>query len=134
MKLFIFVPFVVTIILLLGYDKLVAFTATFGSIMIGYIGGVFASFINPSTGVNNTFETFIGLESKFANVFPKLLLLFAGIGLLVYFVDKHIKNVEAKKVKYDLNDNSELDNATSYELQPSELKTPKTISEDSFIL
>jgi len=106
--LFIFVPFVVAIILLLGYDKLVAFSATIVSILIGYIGGAFVTFINPNSGANDTYEAFIGIEEKFANVFPKLLLLFAGIGLLVYFVDKHIKNVEAKKVKYDLNDNSEL--------------------------
>ncbi len=108
MPLFIFVPFVVTIILLLGYDKLVAFSATVASMLVGYIGGVFVSFINPNTGICNTFETFVGLESKFDNVFPKLLLLFAGVALLVYFVSTHIKKVEEKKVKYELNDNSEL--------------------------
>lgn len=108
MPLFIFIPFVVTIILLLGYDKLVAFSATFGSILIGYIGGVFVNFSNPSTGAINTYETYIGLDSKFANTFPKLLLLFAGLALLIYFVDRHIKAVEAKKVKYDLKDNGDL--------------------------
>ena len=106
--LFIFVPFVVAIILLLGYDKLVAFTATFGSIIVGYIGGVFVNFTNPNTGGIVTYETYIGLDSQFANTFPKLLLLFAGLGLLIYFVDKHIKSVEEKKVKYDLSDNEEL--------------------------
>ncbi len=106
--LFVFVPFVAAIILLLGYDKLVAFTATIASILVGYIGGVFVYFINPNTGLSNTFETYVGLESSFANIFPKLLLLFAGIALLIYFVDSHIKKVEAKKVKYELNDNSEL--------------------------
>ncbi len=108
MPLFVFIPFVVTIILLLGYDKLVAFTATFGSIIVGYIGGIFVNFANPSTGAINTYETYIGMESQFANTFPKLLLLFAGLALLIYFVDKHIKSVEEKKVKYDLNDNGEL--------------------------
>lgn len=108
MQLFIFVPFVVAIILLLGYDKLVALSATVVSSIIGYIGGVFATFINPNTGVNTTFETFIGLDSKLANTFPKLLLLFAGVVLLIFFVNKHIKNVEEKKVKYELSDNSEL--------------------------
>ena len=106
--LFVFVPFIVTIILLLGYDKLVAFSTTVGSILVGYIGGVFVHFINPNTGLCTTYETYIGLESKFANVFPKILLLFAGIALLIYFVGTHIKKVEAKKVKYELNDNSEL--------------------------
>mgnify|MGYP002624094389 CR=1 FL=1 len=106
--LFIFIPFVISIILLLGYDKLVAITSTFGSIMIGYMGGVFVNFINPNTYSITTYEEFVGLESKFANVFPKLLLLFASIALLIYFVGKHIKNVEEKKVKYELSDNGEL--------------------------
>ena len=106
--LFIFVPFVVTIILLLGYDKLVALSTTLVSIAIGYIGGVFVNFVNPNNYGINTFEQFVGLDSKFANTFPKLLLLFAGISLLILFVSKHIKNVEDKKVKYELSDGGEL--------------------------
>ena len=106
--LFMFIPLVVSIILLLGYDKLVALTATIASTVVGYIGGVFVNFTNPNTYGINTYEEFIGLESKFANTFPKLLLLFAGIALLIYFVNNHIKAVEEKKVKYELSDDSEL--------------------------
>ena len=106
--LFIFVPFVVSIIILLGYDKLVALSATIGSIIVGYTGGMFVNFTNPNTYYINTFEEFVGLENKFTNVFPKLLLLLIGIGLLIYFVNRYIKNIEDKKVKYDLSDNSEL--------------------------
>ena len=108
LPLFMFVPFVVAIILLLGYDKLVALSATIGSILIGYIGGVFANFMDPNTGANTTYEAFLGVEGKFVNTFPKLLLLISSIALLIYFVGSHIKNVEKKKVKYELNDNSEL--------------------------
>jgi len=108
LPLMIFVPFVVTIILLLGYDKLVALTTTVVSIIIGSIGGIFTAFMNPNTGAINTYETFVGLESKFANTFPKLLLLFAGITLLIYFINNHIKNVEKKKVNYELSENSDL--------------------------
>ena len=108
LPLLIFVPFAISIILLIGYDKLVAISATVVSIMIGYIGGAFVTFVDPNTYTMSTYETFVGLESKFANVFPKLLLLFAGITLLIYFVNNHIKNVEAKKVKYELEDDSEL--------------------------
>ncbi len=107
-QMFVFVPFVVAIILLLGYDKLVAFSATVASLIIGYIGGVFATFMNPNTGINTTFESFIGLDAKLANTFPKLLLLLASILLLIFFVNKHIKNVEEKKVRYELSDDSEL--------------------------
>ena len=108
LPLLIFVPFVISIILLLGYDKLVAISSTIVSIMIGYMGGVFVTFFNANTYTMNTYETFVGTENQFSNVFPKLLLLFAGITLLIYFVSKHIKNVEKKKVKYELNEDSEL--------------------------
>lgn len=106
--LFIFVPFVVSIILLLGYDKLVAFSATIGSIIIGYIGGIFVHFINPNSYVISTFDQFVGLDNKFENVFPRLLLLLVGMVLLIFYVGKYIKSVEEKKVKYELSDNSEL--------------------------
>lgn len=108
LELIVFVPFVASIILLLGYDKLVSISTTIVSIMIGYIGGIFTTILNPNTGVYSTYEAYVGTESQFANAFPKLLLLLSGISLLIYFVNKHIKNVEDKKVKYELNDNSEL--------------------------
>ena len=108
LPLLIFVPFVMSIILLLGYDKLVAISSTVVSIMIGYIGGIFVSFYNPNTYGMTTYETFVGTETQFSNMFPKLLLLFAGISLLICFVNNHIKNVEKKKVKYELEDDSEL--------------------------
>lgn len=108
LPLLIFVPFIISIILMLGYDKLVAITSTIVSIMIGYIGGVFVTFFNPNTYGMTTYETFVGTDSQFSNVFPKLLLLFAGITLLIYFVNNHIKSVEKKTVKYELEDDSEL--------------------------
>ena len=70
--LLIFVPFVVSIILLLGYDKLVAISSTVVSIMVGYIGGVLVSFYDPSIYGMTTYETFVGAGSQFANMFPKL--------------------------------------------------------------
>lgn len=106
--LIIFIPFICAIILLLGYDKLVAISTTVVSSLVGYFGGVFVTIINSSTQKFQTFETFVGLENQFDNIFPKLLLLFAGIALLITFVNSHIVNVEKKKVKYELSDDSEL--------------------------
>jgi len=106
--LVIFIPFIVAIILVVGYDKLVAIATAIGSIIVGYIGGVFVSFVNPNTGAVNTFETFVGLEVQFENMFPKLLLLFAGIALLITFVNTYITGVEKKKIKYELSDDAEL--------------------------
>ena len=108
LPLLIFIPFIMAIITYSGYDKLVAISSTVVSTMIGYMGGVFVAFFNPNTYSMTTFETFVGVDSKFANVFPKLLLLFAGTALLIYFVNRHIKNVEKKKVKYELPEDSEV--------------------------
>ena len=104
--LVLFLPLIGAIILLLGYDKLVAVSATVGSMIVGYMGGVFVTFINPNTNTLNTYETYVGLESQFSNVFPKLLLLFAGIALLIGFINSYIVRVENKKVKYELDDDS----------------------------
>lgn len=108
LPLLILVPFVISIILLLGYDKLVAISATVVSMMIGYIGGVFVTFFDPASQSLTTFESFVGIEKMFANAFPKLLLLFAGVALLIYYVNSHIKSVENKKVKYELEEDTEL--------------------------
>jgi len=50
LPLLIFIPFVISIILLLGYDKLVAVTSTVVSMMVGYIGGVFVTYRYISRG------------------------------------------------------------------------------------
>ena len=109
MSLFIFVPFVMSIILLLGYDKLVAISSTIVAIVVGYIGGLFVTLRDPSSYSTSfvTFEEFVGVD-KFVNTFPKLILLILGIVLLIYFINKHINDTETKKVKYELNDSNDL--------------------------
>lgn len=109
LSLFIFVPFIMSIILLLGYDKLVAISSTIVAIVVGYIGGLFVTLRDSSSYSTSfvTFEEFVGAD-KFANTFPKLILLILGIGLLIYFINKHIKDIEDKKVKYELNEGNDL--------------------------
>lgn len=112
MLIFMFIPFVISIILLLGYDKLVAISATVVSSIIGVIGGIFVTFKDPNNyygTTNTTMEKFVGIDENFANVFPKLLLLVLGVALLIFYVSRHIKSVKDKKVKYELNtDNDSL--------------------------
>ena len=112
MLIFMFIPFVISIILLLGYDKLVAISATVVSSIIGVIGGIFVTFKDPNNyygTTNTTMEKFVGIDKNFANVFPKLLLLVLGVALLIFYVSRHIKSVKDKKVKYELNtDNDSL--------------------------
>ena len=106
LPLLIFIPFVISIILLLGYDKLVAISSTIVATLVGFTGGIFTTFRNPSYSYGysaTTFENLTGIE-QYSNLFPKILLLVLGVGFLIFFCLKHIKNVENKKVKYELNE------------------------------
>ena len=108
--LMIFIPFVVSIILLLGYDKLIAISSTVIATLVGFIGGVFVTFRDPNNYYgysSTTFEKFVGI-GDYANIIPKIVLLVLGVALLIWFINRHIKDVENKKVKYNLNNNSEL--------------------------
>lgn len=102
--LIVIIPFIISIILLLGYDKLVAITATIVPTMIGFIGGISSAFRDPNNyyGYSTiTFDEFVGID-KWSNLIPQLALLVIGIVLTVLFINKHIKQVENKKAKYEL--------------------------------
>lgn len=108
--LLVFVPFVVAIILLLGYDKLVAVSSTIVAMLVGFMGGIFVTFrdANSYYGYSaTTLEKMAGLDA-YANLWPKLVLLVLGTALLMYFVNKHINAVQDKKVKYELNESDEV--------------------------
>lgn len=76
--LFVF-PFVISVILLMGYNKLVAASVTVGSVMVGLmgttVGSVSVTYINYILGVETTSE-----------MVTKVIILLVGIGLLAYHV------------------------------------------------
>lgn len=84
--LFIFMPFVISIILLLGYDKVTACVATFGSMLIGTIGSTtsytMVGIVNEQLG--GDFTTAIAY---------KLIMLVLSYAVLVFYLYK------AKKTK-----------------------------------
>ena len=108
MLLLIFVPFVVSIILLLGYDKLVALSSTVVAIVAGFIGGIFITFKDASNQYATSYTTFdkmVGLKSNWGCVFPKILLLVVAVGLLVFYIVRHIKKIESGEIKDNLSHN-----------------------------
>lgn len=107
LPLLIFVPFIVSIMLLMGYDKLVAISSTVGSIIVGLIGGLFINYIDSNYGTVTTMESTLGLDPR-SNLLYKILLLVGALGLLILYILKHIKNVNDKKVKYDIKDDSDI--------------------------
>ena len=76
--LFVF-PFVISVILLMGYNKLVAASTTVGSVMVGLMGTTVGSasvvYINYILGVETTSE-----------MITKVIILLIGMGLLIYHV------------------------------------------------
>lgn len=108
--LLIFVPFIIMIILGFGYDKLVAISSTIMSMLIGIMSGIYVTFRDPSNYYGYSATTFEGAAGAglYSNLWPKLILLVLGTALLVFFILRHIKNVQAKKVKYDLNESNEV--------------------------
>ena len=111
MALLVFVPFVISIILLLGFDKLVAVSATIVSMLVGFMGGVFITFRDPNSYYGYSATTLEGVAgiSKYANLWPKLVLLILGVGLLIFFINRHMNNVQEKKVKYDLEEENNVE-------------------------
>lgn len=118
----IFIPFVISIILLLGYDKLVALSATVVATFVGAIGGIFFTFRDGTNQYATSFTTFdkvAGLNSIWANIIPKLLLLVIGTILLIIFILRHIK--EDNKEELGSNDAFYVEAKT---------KTGKVVKED----
>ena len=104
--LLIFVPFVIAIILLLGYDKLVAISSTIVSMLVGFMGGLYVTFRDSSNYYGysaTTIEGLTGIELS-STVWFKLAILVFGTALLIFFINRYINNVKDKKVKYELNE------------------------------
>lgn len=129
MLLLIFIPFVISIILLLGYDKLVALSSTVLAVIVGFIGGIFVTFKDASSSYSTTYTTFdkmVGLDSNWGNVFPKIILLIVAVGLLVFYIISHIKKIEEGKLKNELSTNDvffvEVKNKNGKVVQPDYTK------------
>lgn len=86
--LIMFFPFLIAIILLMGYDKLVAALTVVGSTMIGIAGTTFA-YANTSVVIST-------LSIKItANMLVKVIILVVGLGLLIFNTIRHINKIEA---------------------------------------
>ncbi len=90
LMLFLFIPFFVSIILKMGYDKLTALLSTIGAIFVGMIGSTFGYYINYV--INQT----LSLELM-DNLNYKLVLFIVSTTLLIVYVLNHIKGTKKNK-------------------------------------
>lgn len=91
--LIMFFPFLIALILLMGYDKIVAALTVVGSTMIGIAGSTFA--------YSNTSIIISTLSLKItSNMLVKVIILVLGLALLIFNTIRYIKRIEksAKKV------------------------------------
>lgn len=91
--LFILVPFFITVICLLGYNKFTAFLSTFGAILVGRIGTTYGYNLE---GYNYS-KQFFGLDIN-SNILFKVILFVLTVGLLIFFTLKNSK-LDKKKTK-----------------------------------
>lgn len=96
--LLVFIPFTISLILTMGYDKIVGLLSTVGAIAIGLIGGIFVTFRSTSYYFT-TFELFVGLENQYINLIPKIILLIIATLILIYFVNKYINKITKTETK-----------------------------------
>lgn len=89
--LFMFIPFLIALILAMGYDKLTAFVTTFGAMLVGQIGSTISYEVNAS--LNDAIGTALG-----TGIFYKLALLVICLGLLIFYLVK-AKHTTVKKVE-----------------------------------
>lgn len=92
LALLIVFPFVISLILMMGYDKMVALASTFGSAIIGMYGATYASTLY------GTLNSMVGTDYS-SEILAKVILFVLGLGLLIGFVLMYIKT--SKKVKKD---------------------------------
>ena len=90
--LIVFFPFIIAIILLMGYDKLVAALTIVGSTMVGIAGTTFAY---------NNVNVIVGtLDVKMtSNIVFKILILVFGLALLIFNTLMYIKCIDSKNKK-----------------------------------
>lgn len=94
--MFVFIPAIISIVLLMGYDKITAFLVTFGAMLIGILGSTY--------GYNSIGGTITTLDTTFnSNILFKVVLFVLGGGLFFFTLYQHTKklnetNAKSKKV------------------------------------
>ena len=87
-----FIPFVVAIILLMGYDKITAALVTVGSIVAGLIGTTYA--------VNNTniLTSSLGLDADY-QIGVRFVILLVGIVLVIFNTLMYVNKIKKSKIE-----------------------------------
>lgn len=112
--LFIFIPFVITIVMRLNMSKITAFVTTFGSILIGIIGSTFGSYIIETEYLSYYFE--LGITSA---IWYKVALFIVTFAIVQLFNFLHIKKtINKKNTKEEFVEKYEIDTKKKSRIWP----------------
>lgn len=98
--LFFIYPFVISLLLLMGYDKLTALTATLGATVVGIYGSTLSGVMySVSNSITNSLAASISSDAKevtlYSNILVKVGLLVLGLAALLFFVLRRAGKVKA---------------------------------------
>ena len=97
LALLIVFPFVISLVLVMGYDKIVAALTTVGGVLIGYMGTTFA-YSNTNVLVST-----LGIKVT-AGIAYKIIILVLGLALLIFNIFMYINKKMPKKTKENTKD------------------------------
>ena len=95
--LILFFPFVISLVLLMGYDKIVALLTTVGSVAVGLMGTTFA--YNNTSILANSLS--ISVDKQ---LIAKIIILVLGLAILIFNTVMYIKKKMPKKSKMEVKD------------------------------
>lgn len=90
--MFFLFPFIISILLVMGYDKFVALSATLGATIVGMFGSTL------SGTMYNIADQIFGI-SIYDGIIVKIVLFVLGLALLLFFTLMHISKGNSKEVK-----------------------------------
>lgn len=106
-----FVPFLISIFSKMKLDKMSAFTATFGSILIGVLGATFGT--DGLIGFNSYFAANLGVDVLKSTLVIRSVILLVSLVLFNFFIVLHAKKVlKNKKAEETKADRFEVENNT----------------------
>lgn len=106
-----FIPFIISVLLKMKLDKMSAFVATFGSMLIGILGATFGT--ESLIAFNNYFSQSLGVNVLGQTLIIRSVILLVSLVLFNFFTVLHARKVlKDKKVDETKNDRFEVENNT----------------------
>ena len=94
---FIFIPFFISIVIEMGYNRMSAFLVTFASTMVGTIGSIF------NYSVNGYLNGYASIEGFTSDIIAKLAIFVVPTVLYLFFVDKYASSKKTDKEDEEAN-------------------------------